>query len=77
MPDLSGLDVARQIRKTTTIPNAKSVPIIAMTVNALHEHYFESKDAGMNAHLSKPIEADHLYQTLAELIYEYDQQRGQ
>lgn len=68
MPDMSGLDVARSIRSTTTLPNAKSVPIIAMTVNALHEHYYETKEAGMNAHLVKPIEPERLYATIAQLL---------
>jgi CheY-like chemotaxis protein len=68
LPDISGLDVARQIRKTDTIPNAKTIPIIAMTVNALHEHYFETKEAGMNAHLVKPFEPERLYGTIAEFL---------
>lgn len=68
MPDISGLDVARRIRATYTIPNARTVPIIAMTVNSLHEHYFETKDAGMNAHLVKPVEPDRLYATIAEFL---------
>ena len=68
MPDLSGIEVARQIRKTTTIPESKNVPIIAMTVNALHEYYYESKEAGMNAYLVKPVESDRLYTTIAEYL---------
>ena len=68
MPDISGPDVARQIRSTRTIPNARTIPIVAMTVSALHEHYFESRDAGMNAHLVKPIEPELLYTTLASLM---------
>ncbi len=68
MPDMSGLDVARQIRQTTTLPNAKSIPIIAMTVSALHETYYESREAGMNAHLVKPVEPERLYATIAEYL---------
>jgi CheY-like chemotaxis protein len=68
MPDMSGLDVTRQIRQTTTLPNAKSIPIIAMTVNALHENYYESREAGMNAHLVKPVEPERLYATIAEYL---------
>ena len=68
MPDMSGLDVTRKIRQTKTLPNAKSIPIIAMTVNALDENYYESKAAGMNAHLVKPIEPERLYATIAEYL---------
>ena len=68
MPDISGPDVARQIRSTKTIPNARTIPIVAMTVSALHEHYFDSRDAGMNAHLVKPIEPELLYATMASLM---------
>ena len=68
MPVMSGLDVTRQIRQTTTLPNAKSIPIIAMTVSALHENYYESKAAGMNAHLVKPVEPERLYATIAEYL---------
>ena len=68
MPDMSGLDVTREIRQTTTLPNAKSIPIIAMTVSALHENYYESKAVGMNAHLVKPVEPERLYATIAEYL---------
>ena len=65
MPDMTGLQVARVIRSTTVIPTAKDVPLIAMTVNAFEEHYEESIEAGMNAHLVKPIDPEKLYQTIA------------
>ena len=75
MPEMDGLEAAQTIRGLNR-PDAKRVPIIAMTANAFDEDVQRSLQVGMNAHLSKPVEPDHLYQTLEELIYESDQQRG-
>ena len=61
MPVMDGLTATRMIR---SMPDAKTIPIIALTVNAFHEHFEESLQAGMNAHLVKPIEPGSLYQTL-------------
>jgi CheY-like chemotaxis protein len=41
-----------------------------MTANAFDEDVQRSLQAGMNAHLSKPVESEHLYKTLEELIWE-------
>ena len=69
MPVMDGLQAAARIRSLDR-PDAKKIPIIALTANAFDEDVQRSLQAGMNAHLSKPVEADQLYQTLAELIYE-------
>ena len=53
-----------------TRKDAKKIPVIAMTANVFDEDKKRSKEAGMNAHLSKPIEPDRLYETLVELITE-------
>jgi len=50
--------------------SGKKIPIIAMTANAFDEDVQHSLQAGMNVHLSKPVDPSHLYQTLEELIWE-------
>lgn len=67
MPLMNGLDATRAIRALRR-PDAKSVPIIAMTANAFDEDVQKSISAGMNAHLAKPIEPQQLYDTLADFI---------
>ena len=69
MPEMDGLEAAAAIR-TLDRPDAKRIPIIALTANAFDEDVQRSLQAGMNAHLSKPVEPDHLYQALGELIFE-------
>ena len=73
MPELDGLEATREIRALER-SDAKTIPIIAMTANAFDEDVQRSLQAGMNAHLSKPVEPDRLYQTLEELIFEADAQ---
>ena len=69
MPEMDGLEAARKIRSMDR-EDAKKIPIIALTANAFDEDAKRSLQAGMNAHLSKPIEADNLVRVLGELIYE-------
>ena len=69
MPEMDGLEAAAAIRALDR-PDAGRIPIIALTANAFDEDVQRSLQAGMNAHLSKPVEPEHLYGTLAELIYE-------
>ena len=75
MPELDGLEATELIRAMDR-PDAKTVPIVAMTANAFDEDVQRSLQVGMNAHLSKPVEPEHLYQTLEELIWEADQAEG-
>ena len=67
MPVMDGLEATRVIRGLER-PDAKTIPIIAMTANVFDEDVERSLQAGMNAHLSKPIEPDRLYETMARLI---------
>jgi CheY-like chemotaxis protein len=71
MPVMDGLEATAAIRRLDRA-DAKAVPIIAMTANAFDEDVQLSLQAGMNAHLSKPVEPERLYQTLEELIWEAD-----
>ncbi len=72
MPEMDGLEAASAIRALAR-EDAKKIPIIALTANAFDEDVQRSLQAGMNAHLSKPVESDHLLQILGELIYEAEE----
>jgi signal transduction histidine kinase/ActR/RegA family two-component response regulator len=67
MPVMDGCTAARAIR---ALPrrDAKKCAIIAMTANVLSEDVQASLAAGMNAHLSKPIDTEQMYRTLGEYI---------
>ena len=67
MPELDGLGATAAIRALER-PDAKTVPIIALTANAFDEDMQQSLQAGMNAHLSKPVEPERLFETLERLI---------
>jgi CheY-like chemotaxis protein len=67
MPVMDGLTATRTIRALER-EDAKQIPIIAMTANVFDEDVERSLQSGMNAHLSKPIDPDVLYQTLADFI---------
>ena len=67
MPEMDGLEATRRIRSMDR-PDAKTVPIIALTANAFDEDVQRSMQAGLNAHLSKPVEPDALFGTLEALI---------
>ncbi len=73
MPVMDGLEAAAAIRALKR-PDAGKIPIIALTANAFDEDVQRSLQAGMNAHLTKPVEPDHLYLTLEELIFEAEAQ---
>ena len=68
MPVMDGLEATRAIRALNR-PDAKRIPIIAMTANAFDENVQQSLQAGMNAHLSKPVEPEHLYEMLGRMVH--------
>ncbi|MCR4666536.1 MAG: response regulator [Desulfovibrio sp.] len=67
MPVMDGLSATRAIRQIGT-DEARDIPIIAMTANAFDEDVQHSLEAGMNAHLAKPVNPEQLQKTLAQLI---------
>lgn len=67
MPVMDGLAATREIRKLDR-PDAKTIPIIALTANAFEEDVQQCLQAGMNEHLSKPVDIDVLVSTLGRLI---------
>ena len=71
MPVMDGLDATRAIRGLDR-PDAKEIPIIAMTANAFDDDVQRSLQTGMTAHLSKPVEPERLYETLARLTRRAD-----
>ena len=65
MPIMDGYEATRMIRKD---PGLKKLPIIAMTANVMAGDAEKSLEAGMNAHIGKPIDPDELFGTLAKWI---------
>lgn len=67
MPVMDGLEATRTIRSMER-EDCRTLPIIAMSANAFDDDLKKSVECGMNGHLSKPVEVDKLYRTLAEVI---------
>ncbi len=69
MPVMDGLESTAAIRALGR-EDAESVPVIALTANAFEEDVERSLQAGLNAHLSKPLEPQKLFDTLEKLMRE-------
>lgn len=67
MPGMDGYQAARAIRSAPR-DNAAHIPIIAMTANAFQEDVTAALEAGMNAHIAKPVDVAHLYQVLGDYM---------
>ena len=67
MPNMDGYEATRLIRKMAD-PAIARIPIVAMTANAFNEDRLKSREAGMNAHITKPIDMDKLLKVLDKLI---------
>ena len=75
MPEMDGCESTRAIRALDR-PDAKHVPIIALTANAFAEDITRTTQAGMNAHLAKPINIEQLCSVLTKLMSEHEQTRN-
>lgn len=69
MPEMDGLEATRRIRAMNR-SDAKSIPVIALTADAFDEDVQHSMQAGLNAHLCKPVEPDVLFKTLESLLHD-------
>ena len=67
MPVMNGYDAAKKIRRMDDLPKA-DIPIIAMTANAFSEDKQAALDAGMNDHVSKPINMNILVPTIQKYL---------
>ena len=71
MPVMDGLTAARSIRSLEN-PVHANIPILAITANAFKEDEEKAKEAGMQAHIAKPIDVDKLLVTLAKVLSEHE-----
>ena len=67
MPVMNGYEATRAIRASAH-PDAQTIPIVAMTANTFAEDVKSALDAGMNAHLAKPIDMDAVRKTVAQFL---------
>ena len=65
MPVMDGITATKEIRKLERL-DARKIPIIAMTANAFKEDEKKCLEAGMNAHLAKPIQVEKVIKVIAE-----------
>ena len=67
MPVMDGLEATRRIRKLNK-KDASYIPIIAMTANAFREDVQKSLDAGMNEHISKPVDMETIMMVISKFF---------
>lgn len=69
MPVMDGYEATRVIRNVDR-PDAKTIPIFAMTANAFSEDVATAISTGMNGHIAKPIDTDIFYKTISDVIHQ-------
>ena len=67
MPVMDGIEASRMIRKLNH-PQAHTIPVIAMTANVFAEDIEKCLSAGMNDHMSKPVDVNDLIELLRKYI---------
>ena len=67
MPIMDGYEATRQIRKLEN-PETANIPIVAITANAFEEDRQKALEAGMNEHVSKPIDLERLLEVLKNVL---------
>lgn len=75
MPNRDGYEATEVIRHSDH-PEARTIPIIAMTANAFNEDVTKAMNAGMNAHISKPVNFQKLFECLQQ-FYKKDAKAGE
>ena len=69
MPNMDGITATKEIRAASVMrPDAGKIPIIAMTANAFAEDIINSRLAGMNVHLAKPLDAEKMIVALKQCM---------
>ena len=76
MPELDGLSATRLLREFETAEGLARTPVIMLTANAMDEHIRAGREAGADQHLSKPIRAQALIQTIVHAILAAEQAQG-
>ena len=67
MPVMNGYEATRTIRAGTH-PEARRIPIIAMTANAFVDDVRDAIESGMDAHIAKPVQIDNLKATIGQVL---------
>ena len=68
MPFMDGFEATKAIRALADRPDAKTIPIVAMTANAFEEDIQQARAAGMDEYLTKPVEPDTVYKVLGKIL---------
>jgi signal transduction histidine kinase/CheY-like chemotaxis protein len=72
MPELDGLSATMRLRELEATQGRCRTPVIMLTANAMDEHIRASIEAGADRHLSKPVRATELLETIAALVFDHD-----
>ena len=72
MPVMDGYEATRTIRSGNH-PEAKTIPIIAMTANAFLDDVRDAIQSGMDAHVSKPVQLDKLKAAMQQVLEDREQ----